>query len=80
MDREQRRIVVRLRLDELRAGSASAERIASMRPGSSVPGVRTPTQTSPPGSCRRQSSDQTTGIARVIALTIASGPVRLGFP
>ena len=46
--------------------SASAERIASTRAGSSVPGVRWPIQISPPGSCRLQSSDQTTGIARVI--------------
>ena len=43
--------------------SASAARIRSARSGSSVPGVRTPTQISPPGSCRRCRSLHTTGIA-----------------
>src|SRR4051794_12502492 len=38
----------------------------SARSGSSVPGVRTPTQTSPPGSWRRCRSLHTTGMASVM--------------
>ena len=39
----------------------------SARSGTSVPGVRTPTQISPPGSCSRWRSVQTTGIERPTA-------------
>src|SRR5947207_6597851 len=44
--------------------AASASRSTSALAGTSVPGSRTPSQTSPPGSWRRQSSLQTTGRAR----------------
>src|SRR6185437_437659 len=45
--------------------SVSASRSTTARAGSSVPGSRSPSHTSPPGSCRRQSSLQTTGMGRV---------------
>src|SRR5207244_1725033 len=41
--------------------SVRAERISMARSGTSVAGVRTPTQISASGSCRRQSSLQTKG-------------------
>src|SRR5215469_11368089 len=44
--------------------AASASRRTSARAGTSVPWSRTPSQTSPPGPCRRQSALQTTGTAR----------------
>src|SRR5215475_1215220 len=40
----------------------NAPRIAVARCGTSVPASRTPSQTSPAGSCRRQSASHTTGI------------------
>ena len=45
--------------------AASASRSTSARAGTSVPGSRTPSQTSPAGSCRRQSSLHTTGTGRL---------------
>ena len=45
--------------------ASSASRIASARAGTSVAGVRVPTQTSASGSWRRQSSLQTNGSIRV---------------
>ena len=68
VDASNRLVVVGLGLDDAaRPSASSAARIRSARSGSSVPGVRTPTQISPPGSCRRWRSLQTTGIARLTA-------------
>ena len=68
VDREQR-----LRRDARSASTSraprpsSSARIRSARSGTSVPGVRTPTQISAPGSWSRWRSLQTTGIERLIA-------------
>src|SRR4051795_10913259 len=62
-----------------RAPSArSASRIASARRGTSVPGVRTPIHTSPPGSCRRCRSLQTIGSASLIGGDPIRAPRRRG--
>ncbi len=45
--------------------AVSASRRTSARAGTSVPGSRWPSHTSPPGSCRRQSSLHTTGTGRL---------------
>ena len=71
-----RPVAVRPRRSGRRRRSRSA-RIASARSGNSVPPVRTPTQISPPGSCMRCWSLQTTGSA---SPTAGSVPARIGSP
>src|SRR5215210_8158419 len=56
--------------------SSSAARMRSARSGSSVPGVLTPTQISPPGSCRRCRSLHTTGMASPTGASLSGELVR----
>src|SRR6185295_6860086 len=55
----------------------SASRSTSALAGTSVPASRTPSQTSPPGSWRRQSSLQTTGRARRAGCSLIAAACQL---
>ena len=60
---KQRHVGMLLGVDDSRPdfGERGKDRLCTCT--TSVPGVRTPTKISPPGSCSRQRSLQTTGIA-----------------
>jgi len=61
VDGQDRRIVVRGRGVTSAPADVSASRSTTARSGTSVPASHTPSQTSPSGSCSRQSLCHTTG-------------------